>query len=232
MGARRALSQAFAAGHTDRMKKPNGCRMHEKLLTASLCAVALSVGFAACVDAQQTLPSPPAVSPATDAALNTESGTIEEMLTADDGDSHWLGYLVTWNGRRIFVPDPKHEVHLVGKKLNFTAVQSDLKNNRVLRFALVRPQEDTDPSINEAQNAQASMTAGTAPVEEVLSTDKLGYRFLAYVVSWHDKRVVVTDPASKSKYAVGDRIDFKVLHTVSGQDQQLSFVLNEATTPK
>ncbi len=181
---------------------------------------------------QQSMQSPPPMTStsATDMALNSETGTIDEMLTADDGGYHWLGYIVRWNGQRVFVPDVKHEVHLVGKPIAFTATKSTVGSGRVLRFTLVRPEEEIDPSINEAKAAEASITLGTASVEEALSSESMGYKFVAYIVSWHDKRVVVVDRKSASKYAAGDKIDFKVLRAVNGTDQQLAFIL--ADTPK
>ena len=50
----------------------------------------------------------------------------------------------------------------------------------------------------------------TAKVEEALKITDDGYRFVAYIVTWHGERVVVSDPLAQTDYAPGDEISFMV----------------------
>lgn len=48
----------------------------------------------------------------------------------------------------------------------------------------------------------------TARVEDVFKVLADGYRFVAYVVTWHGERVVVSDPLAESDFGIGDEIRF------------------------
>jgi len=69
------------------------------------------------------------------------------------------------------------------------------------------------------------MTQETATVEEALSVQSDGSRYVAYIVKWHGARVAVSDALSNTNYAVGDRINFPASRATSSSGRQLSFLL-------
>ena len=114
-----------------------------------------------------------------------------------------------------------------GAPVDFTVYRSSVNGKRGLRFQVTSPSDDASVAQDESKNAQVSITSGTSKVEDVLAVDNDGYSFVAYLVSWHDKRVAVVDPLLHTPKAVGDQIDFRVFHTGAGDNKQLSFALNE-----
>jgi hypothetical protein len=64
---------------------------------------------------------------------------------------------------------------------------------------------------------------GTARIEETVSAESDGYRFVGYFVTWHDKRVFVVDPQSAATRAVGETLNFRVWRSGFGATQRLSF---------
>ena len=175
----------------------------------------------------QTAAVPAADASAASPPLNHESGTISEVFTAEDGGYRMRGYIVTWRGSRIFVSGQAADPRPVGAPLEFTVFRSSVHGQRGLRFAVAQPGDDSNVAEDESRNAHVSITSGTSKVDEVLAIDNDGYSFVAYLVNWHDKRVVVVDPLLHTPKAVGDRIDFRVLHTGANDNRQLSFSLGE-----
>lgn len=178
-----------------------------------------------------TLAQTPTTQPSTPSLLappiNHESGTITEVLTAEDGGYRMRGYIVSWRAARVFVAGAAADPRQVGGSLDFTVYRSALNGQRGLRFAVVQPGDDATVAQDESRNSQVSITSGTAKVEEVLAADNDGYSFVAYLVNWHDRRVAVVDPSLHTPKAVGDQIDFRVFHTGANENRQLSFALSE-----
>jgi hypothetical protein len=178
-----------------------------------------------------TLAQTPAIQPSTASVLappiNHESGTITEVLTAEDGGFRMRGYIVTWRGSRVFVAGAAADPHQVGAALDFTVYRSAVNGQRGLRFAVAQPGDDASVAQDESRNSHVSITSGTAKVEDVLAADNDGYSFVAYLVSWHDRRVAVVDPMLHTPKAVGDQIDFRVFHTGASENRQLSFALSD-----
>jgi len=177
--------------------------------------------------AQQT----PAIQPAEPSVLsppiNHENGVIEEVLTADDGGYRMRGYVVNWRGSHVFVSGAPAEPRQSGANLDFTVYRSSVNGQRGLRFAINQIGDDASVAQDEGRNAQVSITSGTAKVEDVLTADNDGYRFVAYLVHWHDRRVAVVDPLLHPVRSVGDQIDFRVFHTGANENRQLSFALSD-----
>ena len=77
----------------------------------------------------------------------------------------------------------------------------------------------------------------TARVEEVLKITDDGYRFIAYIVTWHGERVVVSDPLARTDHVAGDEISIMV-HKMelpsspAANKKTLSFMITESTLPK
>jgi hypothetical protein len=159
--------------------------------------------------------------------INHESGTITEVLSAEDGGYRMRGYIVTWRGSRVFVSGAAADPRQVGGSLDFTVYRSALHGKRGLRFTVAQAGDDTSVAQDEGRNSQVSITSGTAKIEDVLAADNDGYSFVAYLVNWHDRRVAVVDPSLHTPKSVGDQIDFRVFHTGVADSRQLSFALGE-----
>jgi hypothetical protein len=76
-----------------------------------------------------------------------------------------------------------------------------------------------------------------ATVEEVFKVTSDGFRFIAYVVTWHGERVVVSDPLARTEHAVGDEISFmasrsEMSSASSGNVKLLSFMIMELNMPR
>jgi hypothetical protein len=179
------------------------------------------------VPAQQPATNQPAEPSVLSPPINHESGTIEEVLTADDGGYRMRGYVVNWRGSRVFVSGAPAEPRQTGASLDFSVYRSSVNGQRGLRFAITQMGDDTSVAQDEGRNSQVSITSGTAKVEDVLTADNDGYRFIAYLVSWHDKRIAVVDPLLHGARSVGDQIDFRVFHTGASENRQLSFALSD-----
>ncbi len=108
-----------------------------------------------------------------------------------------------------------------------TVYRSSANGPRRLRFAITQSGDDASVAQDEGRNAEVAITSGTAKVDEVLTAENDGYRFTAYLVSWHDHRVAVVDPLVHAPHAVGDKIDFRVFHTGANENRQLSFALSD-----
>lgn len=175
----------------------------------------------------QTPATQPAASSVLAPPINHESGTIDEVLSAEDGGYRMRGYVVTWRGSKVYVAGDPADPRQVGGNLDFTVYRSALNGQRGLRFAVVQAGDDGSVAQDESRNAHVSITSGTAKVEGVLAADNDGYSFVAYLVSWHDRHVVVVDPSLHTPRAVGDQIDFRVFHTGANENRQLSFALSD-----
>jgi hypothetical protein len=159
--------------------------------------------------------------------INHESGTIDEVLTAEDSGYRMRGYVVTWRSARVFVSGAPTEPRQTGAGIDLTVYRSAINGQRALRFAITQLGDDASVAQDEARNAEVSITSGTAKVEDVLTADSDGYRFIAYVVNWHDRHVAVVDPLLHPPHAVGDQIDFRVYHTGANENRQLSFAMGD-----
>jgi hypothetical protein len=166
---------------------------------------------------------PSALSP----PINHESGTIDEVLTAEDGGYRMQGYVVNWRSARIFVSGAPAEPRQAGASLDLTVYRSGINGQRSLRFAVTQLGDYASVAQDEGRNSQVSITSGTAKVEDVLTADSDGYRFIAYLVNWHDRRIAVVDPLLHSPHVVGDQIDFRVFHTGANENRQLSFSVSD-----
>jgi hypothetical protein len=184
-------------------------------------------GFAFAVQAQQASKAQPAEGSALSPPINHESGTIDEVLTAEDGAYRMRGYIVSWRSARVFVSGPPAEPRQTGTGVDLTVYRSNVNGQRSLRFAIAKTADDTTVAQEEVRNSQVAISAGTAKVEEVLNAENEGYRFTAYLVTWHGRHVAVVDPLLHAPHAVGDQIEFRVFHTGADENQRLSFSLSD-----
>ena len=197
------------------------------LIFALPVALYVFVAFTPRAWGQQTSASEVSVPSRVSPPVNHESGTVEEIISAHDAGFRFRGYMVRWRSSRIFVLGTSAETRAVGDTLNLLVYRVDADGRHVLRFSSNPSSADGPAAADETDGSSASVTLGTAKVEEVVAAENEGYRFVAYVIMWHDKRVVVIDPRSASNQAPGDQINFRVLRTGVDDNRQLSFSLSK-----
>ena len=157
--------------------------------------------------------------------INHEVGRVDEVITAADEGYRFRGYVLTWRSMRIVVAGDPDQSHAAGDNLDLVVYRSEVNGRRVLRF-LTNSSAATENLVDpESTGSSASITMGTAPIEQVVSAESDGYRFEGYFVKWHEQRVFVVDPQSAPAHAVGETINFRVLRTGLGATQRLSFSL-------
>jgi hypothetical protein len=191
--------------------------------TAAFCVALIGVssllssGAIAQAPDKQTSPlSPP---------VNHESGRIEAVITAGEDGYRFRGYVLTWRSMRIVVAGAPGQAYAPGDDLDIVASRTEVNGQRVLRFETNSSASDENLVDHESTNSSASMTLGTARVEETVSAESDGYRFAGYFVTWHDMRVFVVDPRSTPLRAVNETINFQVWRSGFGANQRLSFSL-------
>jgi hypothetical protein len=155
--------------------------------------------------------------------INHEAGRIEEIITAAADGFRFRGYVLTWRSMRIVVAGAPDESYRSGDNLDVVVYRTEVAGQKVLRFAASPSASNENMADRESVDSSASVTLGTARIEETISADSDGYRFVAYVVTWHDQRVFVVDPQSAPIRAIGDTINFRVLRTGLGASQRLTF---------
>jgi hypothetical protein len=183
-------------------------------------AVTLSLIFSVATHAQapqsQSSLSPP---------VNHEIGRVDEVISASDQGYRFRAYLLTWRSLRVVVAGAAEESHAPGDNLDVVVYRSEVNGQKVLHFAA--PAAPSDENVVDVDSAasSASVTQGTARVEETVAADSEGYRFAGYFVTWHDQRVFIVDSRASAARAIGDTINFRVLRTGLGANQRLSFSL-------
>jgi hypothetical protein len=160
-----------------------------------------------------------------------ETGVIDEILTTSVEGYGYTAYVVRSLGSRVVVDDTADaKPHRVGDEISLV----------VRRLAVARGQGVLIIAASESRDVpeamQMSMTNDTATVEEILTAETNGYRFLAYIVKWNGARVAVSDVFATTRYAVGDRITFPIARSESSGRRQLKFMLfnfpKPASSPK
>jgi hypothetical protein len=157
--------------------------------------------------------------------INHEVGRIDEVITAADEGYRFRAYVLTWRSMRIVVAGDPDQSYVTGDNLDLLVYRSEENGRRVLRFATNTSASSENVVDHESIASSASITMGTAHIEDIVSADSDSYRFEGYFVNWHDKRVFVVDPQSAPAHAVGETINFRVLRTGLGATQRLSFSL-------
>jgi hypothetical protein len=171
--------------------------------------------------AQQPRSDSAALSP----PVNHESGVVSEVLIARDGGYSQVGSIVRWRDTQIFVSGSPSKMPRSGDNLDFTVYRSVQDGRKILRFET--NQDSVSASDEESGSSHASISSGTSKVENVLSADSDGYRFVAYQVMWHGSRVMVIDPLAREPRAIGEQINFRVSRSGSDENRQLAFTLTE-----
>jgi hypothetical protein len=199
-----------------------GARKTRKLSFALIC-VGLAILFSfrpMGAKAQEPVTQLPLSPP-----INHESGRVEEVITAVDDGARQQAYVLIWRSMRVVVAGTPDEAYRAGDDLDVLVYRTEANGHKVLRFAANPSASDENVVDRDSAESGASMTLGTARIEETVSAESDGYRFLGYFVTWHDKRVFVVDPQSAPIRAVGETINFRVWRTRVGAAQRLSFSL-------
>ena len=155
--------------------------------------------------------------------INYESGRVEEVITAADDRARFRAYVLTWRSMRIVVAGAPDRSYDPGDNLDIAVHRMEVNGHKVLRFAESASASNENEVDVESTASGASITLGTARIEETLSAESDGYRFVGYFVTWHDKRVFVLDPQSAATRAVGETLNFRVWRSGFGATQRLSF---------
>jgi len=124
---------------------------------------------------------------------------------------------------RIVVAGAPDEPHAPGNNLDVVVYRSDANSRKVLRFDSSPAAPNDDVADEDSTPSSASITLGTARIEDTVSAESDGYRFVGYFVTWHNQRVFVVDPQSAPARATGETINFRVLRTGRGANPRLSF---------
>jgi hypothetical protein len=151
------------------------------------------------------------------------TGVIQEVLRANVDGFEYTAYILDSQGARIVVEGILGATpHRVGEQISFVSQRIESPNSAgpgILRF------EPSAPEADQQEGVKLSMTQETATVAEALSMQSDGYRYIAYIVNWHDARVAVSDVFSNTSFAVGDRINFPASRATLPGGRQLSFLL-------
>jgi hypothetical protein len=157
--------------------------------------------------------------------VNHETGRIEQVLTASDDGYRFRGYVLSWRSTRILVAGPPDEPRSPGDNLDVAVNRSEINGHKILRFESKLANSNDNVVDVDSTGSTASITSGTARIEDSVSADSDGYQFVGYFVTWHDQRVLVVDPQSAPTRAIGETINFRVLRTGVSSTRRLSFSL-------
>jgi hypothetical protein len=202
-----------------------------------------SLIVAACVilpvtlNAEQVAPS---TGPRNDASIakaapKTLSAAIEEVVASEDAGYQAIAYVVRWHGARVVVVDPLARSRLsVGDTLNFFASHHDVADNRLLSFVFMGQGCKCDdksgrPAATRDGNSAAKTAVGL--VEEVLSAQEDGYRFVAYIVQAQGSRIAVSDPLAQSHHVVGEDISFLAMSNSAAGNPVMTFLAMPSDNP-
>jgi hypothetical protein len=188
---------------------------------ALIGAAVMSMSSLLPMGAEAQSPDRPALSP----PVNHEVGRVEEVLTAADDGYRLRVYVLTWRSMRVVVAGSLEESHVPGDNLDVVVYRSEINGHKALRFESNSTSSNENVAADESSNSSALITQGTGRIEDSISADSDGYRFVGYFVTWHDKRVFVVDPQSAPTRTPGETINFRVLRSGIGANKRLSFSL-------
>jgi hypothetical protein len=184
-----------------------GDNLHYIAIRTKLPNGQLLLDFVSTERADHTLPpstAPPPL-PNMDVSSSTASGAIEDVLSAQDGGYRFTGYVVRYQGQRIALVDRSQQApRTIGDEIRFMEMRSNISRRRLTGFQML-----STSSVAAANAGRAGRTVSTnGVVTEVLSAQIDGYRYLAYVVQWHEAELLLPDESASTDYRVGDTVPF------------------------
>jgi hypothetical protein len=179
-------------------------------------------------------PGTPGVTPAAKLVTAPQSGVITEVLRTSDADYNYRAYVVEALGGRVVVEDSSDATpHQIGEQLAFVSRRIEnplVPGHGLLSFGLTAQQEANG---TYADGMHVTLKNDTATVDEVLSTDLNGDKYVAYIVKWNGARIAISDMFASTHYAVGDRITFPVTRAgAAGQGHLYFMIFNFAPPPQ
>jgi len=194
---------------------------------AALLIVICAIGTLAAQADQPVEPQPPPVHAQTSfPAFTKENAVVEEVVSAVDDGYRFRAYVVRWHGARVLVSDLLAESNgAVGDTIHFMVGRNDAGGVRFLSFIGV----DIDPARRrkitqkDTPDSSTKFEPGTATIEEVLHTENDGYRFVAYLASWHGSRIAISDLLASSHGVVGGPVSFTAVHAGANGKHLLAF---------
>ena len=171
-------------------------------------------------------PQPPAAQAQTSSpAFTDEMAVIEEVIAAVDDGYRFRAYVVRWHGARVLVSDPLADSHSgVGDSIRFIASRHDVDGMRLLSFTSVDHNAGPHRSAPQKGISDSSTTSEAATIDEVLSAEDGGYRFTAYLTTWHGTRIAVSDLLARSHGVIGAPVTFLAMHSGATGEHLLSFI--------
>jgi hypothetical protein len=161
-------------------------------------------------------------------APKTLSAAVEEVVASEEAGYKAIGYVVRWHGTRVLVDDPLARSHLtVGDSVNFFASHHDAGDKRLLSFIFMGPPCKCDDKSRQpapTQNGNSGAKSAVGLVEEVLSTEEDGYRFVAYIVQAQGSRIAVSDPLAQSHHVVGENISFLAINNGAAGNPVMAYI--------
>jgi hypothetical protein len=158
----------------------------------------------------------------------TLSATVEEVVASEEAGFRAIAYVVRWHGTRVLVEDPLARSRLgVGDNLTFIASHHDVSDRRLLNFVFAGPGckcDDTSRKPGATQSGNSGAKSAVGMVEEVLSTEEDGYRFVAYIVQTQGARIAVSDPLAQSHHAVGENITYLAISNSAAGNPVMTFL--------
>jgi hypothetical protein len=174
---------------------------------------------------------------------NEAAATVEEVVATEEDGFVATAYVVRWHGARVLLVDPLAKSHLsVGDSATFVAMHQDLAGERLLHFSFTgasacaskrKPQQPLDTATSAAMVADSR----TGLIEEVLSAEDAGYRYVGYIVQSRGARVAISDFVAQSHNTAGDNVWFLAMRYTLKEARLLEFWvspagLNNATQAK
>jgi hypothetical protein len=157
----------------------------------------------------------------------TLSAPVEEVVASEDAGYKAIAYVVRWHGMRVLVDDTLARSRLsVGDGVNFIASHHDVGDNHLLSFMFMGPPCKCDDKSKSAptQNGNSAAKSAVGIVEEVLSAQEDGYRFVAYIVQAPGARIAVSDPLAQSHHVVGENISFLAMSNSAAGNPVMTYL--------
>ncbi len=149
-----------------------------------------------------------------------ESGSVDQVLSANVDGYEYRAYVVEWRGSQIVVDDPTAETNYeAGDSVSFWV--SRFSKSESITFD--RPPQTTP--VNDASDTQTSSAMDSVPIQAVLDSDVDGYRLVTYVVNWHNTSIAVDDVFANTHLVVGNRVTILVTRAASPNVKELRFML-------
>lgn len=158
---------------------------------------------------------------------------ILKVYTQDDDAYHFIAYAIPWQGHEVIVTDALGRSDLkAGDSVKFMASkfhsQTRQSTTNALSFAISLGQYPKPaPKTVQPANTKGGMEKAEAKILKVYAYAQEPHRFVAYVVEWKGREIVVSDTLAKSDFKAGDMLPFGV-HKFSSStgpaaDHMLSF---------